>query len=266
MKGICNIPLLLFTLSRVIHSDLASFFSEKYSFLIVTRQYFCISHPNAAMDLSSTSQQSTDSQKSLGTSTEDDIEMVSQLDGSPQDSQDDAVVAEDGTKLPRAGGGRDAWLFLVGCFVFEALVWGIWHLYELEVQFVNVLAGFPFSFGVFESYYTNNLSFLKHLNGILMIGTFLSGGMYLLALLTLYILDLWPSIYRLSSIFWSHCRSCGSCRIKLPYTSLGFHSHTRLPIGGTFLYALMMFYFDEWFIFRKGLAFGIMWAGVGTVG
>lgn len=27
-------------------------------------------------------------------------------------------------KNPRADGGRDAWLFLAGCFIFEALIWG----------------------------------------------------------------------------------------------------------------------------------------------
>jgi hypothetical protein len=26
--------------------------------------------------------------------------------------------------LPRADGGKDAWLFLCGCFTIEALVWG----------------------------------------------------------------------------------------------------------------------------------------------
>lgn len=26
--------------------------------------------------------------------------------------------------LPRADGGKDAWLFLAACFVFEALIWG----------------------------------------------------------------------------------------------------------------------------------------------
>ena len=26
--------------------------------------------------------------------------------------------------LPQADGGRDAWLFLAGCFAIEALVWG----------------------------------------------------------------------------------------------------------------------------------------------
>jgi hypothetical protein len=36
-------------------------------------------------------------------------------------------VGEDGVEgrvLPRADGGKDAWLVLVGCFTLEALVWG----------------------------------------------------------------------------------------------------------------------------------------------
>lgn len=26
--------------------------------------------------------------------------------------------------IPRADGGKDAWLFLAACFLFEALIWG----------------------------------------------------------------------------------------------------------------------------------------------
>ncbi|KAL8797302.1 MAG: hypothetical protein Q9195_000456 [Heterodermia aff. obscurata] len=37
-------------------------------------------------------------------------------------------------------------------------------------------------------------------------------------------------------------------------------------IGGAFLYCPFVFYLDEWFIERKGLAFGILWAGTGTSG
>jgi len=37
-------------------------------------------------------------------------------------------------------------------------------------------------------------------------------------------------------------------------------------IGGAMLYSPPIFYFDEWFIARKGLAFGIMWAGTGASG
>lgn len=29
--------------------------------------------------------------------------------------------------LPRADGGKEAWLFLCGCFTIEALVWGRFH-------------------------------------------------------------------------------------------------------------------------------------------
>jgi hypothetical protein len=34
------------------------------------------------------------------------------------------IDEEKGNTIPRADGGRDAWLFLAGCFVFEALIWG----------------------------------------------------------------------------------------------------------------------------------------------
>jgi hypothetical protein len=31
--------------------------------------------------------------------------------------------------LPRVDGGKDAWLFLAGCFMIEALVWGEWDCF-----------------------------------------------------------------------------------------------------------------------------------------
>ncbi len=37
-------------------------------------------------------------------------------------------------------------------------------------------------------------------------------------------------------------------------------------IGGAFVYNPFIFYLDEWFIERKGLAFGILWAGTGISG
>jgi hypothetical protein len=44
--------------------------------------------------------------------------------------------------LKRVDGGKDAWLFLAACFVIEALTWG-----------------FPFSFGVFQDYYSTHEPF-----------------------------------------------------------------------------------------------------------
>lgn len=42
-----------------------------------------------------------------------------------EDTESGASSVEDGQRNPpRADGGREAWLFLGGCFVLEALVWG----------------------------------------------------------------------------------------------------------------------------------------------
>jgi hypothetical protein len=76
------------------------------------------------MDSSRSSQRPTASQKSLGVSTETDIEMGPREVRSPLGSQGGDAIAEASLKLPKVDGGKDAWLFLVGCFVFEALVWG----------------------------------------------------------------------------------------------------------------------------------------------
>ena len=35
-------------------------------------------------------------------------------------------------------------------------------------------------------------------------------------------------------------------------------------IGGSMLYTPTVIFLDEWFIARKGLAFGVMWAGTGN--
>ena len=45
----------------------------------------------------------------------------------------DAEANTQSQTLPRADGGKDAWLALAGCFILEGLVWG-----------------FPFGFGVFQ--------------------------------------------------------------------------------------------------------------------
>jgi len=55
--------------------------------------------------------------------------------------------------LPPVDHGKDAYLFLAACFIVEALVWG-----------------FPFSFGVFQDYYSTHEPFAGSPN-IAIIGT-----------------------------------------------------------------------------------------------
>jgi hypothetical protein len=56
--------------------------------------------------------------------------------------------------IPPADGGKEAWLFLAACFMVEGLVWG-----------------FPYSFGIFQQYYSTHEPFSSSSN-IAVIGTF----------------------------------------------------------------------------------------------
>lgn len=154
-------------------------------------------------------------------------------------------------KIPRADGGRDAWLFLAACFVFEALVWG-----------------FPFSFGVFQSYYSTHAPFSNDHRGIAAIGTCSTGVMYLFAPISLYILEAFPSIRRFSSIVGLVIAT--GALVASSFSTEVWHliatQGVLYAIGGSLLYSPTMFYLDEWFVDKKGLAFGVMWAGVGASG
>jgi hypothetical protein len=157
------------------------------------------------------------------------------------------IVQKNDSKLPKADGGKNAWLFLLGCFVIEALVWGQ-HPYANQKDYIaNEPIGFPISFGVFETYCSNSLAFSRHSDEIAAIGTFALGGMYLIAPLTLYILEAWPSMRRISSVF-------GLLIVLTALVAASFSTrvwHLILTqgilyaVGGSFLYAPTMFYLDE---------------------
>jgi MFS family permease len=129
------------------------------------------------------------------------------------------------------------------------------------------MRGFPFSFGVFQSYYTTHLPFSDHAHSIVVVGTCSTGVMYLFAPFSLYALEAWPSIRRRTSIFGLILTV--TTLIASSFSTAVWHliltQGVLYAIGGSLLYAPTVFYLDEWFIQKKGLAFGIMWAGVGTL-
>ncbi|KAI1303329.1 major facilitator superfamily domain-containing protein [Xylaria venustula] len=152
--------------------------------------------------------------------------------------------------LPPEDGGKDAWLFLSAVFIVDALIWG-----------------FPFAFGVFQDYYNTHEPFAGQPN-VAVIGTSAMGVMYLA-----------------SPIIMGFCRTFGRWTRFLPLTgllimaiSLALSSlattTTHLIIsqgifyglGGGFTYCPCIMYVDEWFVKKKGLAYGIMWSGTGLAG
>jgi hypothetical protein len=83
--------------------------------------------------------------------------------------------------LPPADRGKGAILFLAAGFVVEALVWGQFLFFPpsgksnrghaMSQRCTDLFAGFPFSFGVFQEYYTTHEPFASEPSGIAIIGT-----------------------------------------------------------------------------------------------
>ncbi|KAI9873805.1 MAG: hypothetical protein M1830_010590 [Pleopsidium flavum] len=166
----------------------------------------------------------------------------------------DSAQFEDGQQhefsLPRADGGKDAWLFLAGCFTVEALVWG-----------------FPFAFGVFQDYYSTHEPFSASSN-IAVIGTCAMGIMYLGLPVTFAMLQSWPNFRRLSTVvgLGIMCAALAISSFSTTTTHLILTQGVLYAIGGSLAYSPTILFVDEWFVRKKGFAFGVMWAGTGIAG
>lgn len=127
--------------------------------------------------------------------------------------------------------------------------------------------GFPFSFGVFQDYYTTTPPFAGSSN-IAVIGTCAMGLMYLLSPLTLGVCRVFAKRARYFPIL-GLLIMCAALAASSFCTSVGGLIATQgilYAIGGSIAYSLCILYIDEWFVARKGLAYGIMWAGTGLAG
>lgn len=94
----------------------------------------------------------------------------------PDEADPSHIGAESSTS--RVDGGRDAWCFLLVCFIVEALVWGEMLPRGAPVNRSQsdpclpyvVTSGFPFAFGVFQDHYRTHELFANSSN-IAVIGT-----------------------------------------------------------------------------------------------
>ncbi|KAI1649211.1 MFS general substrate transporter [Daldinia loculata] len=178
-----------------------------------------------------------------GVSTTPDESGTQQADSQPEDGRQEF-------SLPPVDGGKDAWLFLAACFAIEALVWG-----------------FPFAFGVFQDYYSTHEPFAGSPN-VVVIGTCAVGIMYLTAPLMMGLCRIfarwarWTSIVGLFTMCLALAMSSFSSKISHLIATQG----VLYAIGGGIAYCPCILYIDEWFVQRKGLAYGIMWSGTGLAG
>ncbi|KAH8900967.1 monocarboxylate transporter [Thozetella sp. PMI_491] len=144
----------------------------------------------------------------------------------------------------------DAWKLLAGAFVIEASLWG-----------------FLLAFGVFQEYYSKQPEFQDESN-IAVIGT-VSTSIYFLGAPFAT-----PLVKRFQN--WQHLMIVGGwalCVVSLVAASFATNITALIATQG-FLYGLgfLTLYFpvlsmlNEWFVQRRGLAYGVMYAGGGLSG
>ncbi|KAJ5369207.1 uncharacterized protein N7496_008967 [Penicillium cataractarum] len=152
--------------------------------------------------------------------------------------------------LPAVDGGMQAWLFLTASTVLEALVWG-----------------WADAFGIFQDYYSVHEPF-KVSENIAVIGTCGMGIAYLIAPLAIVFMIIVPRLARWVSTIGVviMCLSLALGSFAQNVTHLILTQGVIFGIGGCLAYTPSILFMSEWFVTKKGLAFGIVWAGSGISG
>ncbi|TVY85392.1 Fujikurins efflux protein [Lachnellula suecica] len=145
-------------------------------------------------------------------------------------------------QLLPADGGPAAWRLLIAAFVFEALLWG-----------------FPISFGVFQDYYSKQPEF-EGSSQIALIGTMAQGTCYLGAPLSALLTKRFPEYHRQQ--IWLGWPICIGGLVAASFTSSGL----MYGVGFIVLTYPIISMVDEWWIQRKGMAFGVISAASGASG
>jgi MFS family permease len=122
------------------------------------------------------------------------------------------------------------------------------------------LTGFPFAYGIFQEHYTSNPPFAGSRN-IAIIGTCAMGLMYLSAPLVFGMLAWYPRSRRPCVMIGLiiMCLALGLSSLSQTVPHLIASQGMFYAIGGGLCYSPAITFMDEWFVKKKGLAFGVMW-------
>ncbi|KAF5683807.1 MFS monocarboxylate transporter [Fusarium circinatum] len=153
--------------------------------------------------------------------------------------------------LKPADGGLAAWTVLVTGFIFEAMFWG-----------------FPMAFGVFQNYYSQQPEFKNDKSKIAAIGTLAPSLFYLGAPLSALATKRYPKFRRQQ--IWL---SWPLCILGLLTASFARSASELIATQGflygfgfvTFTYPIVAM-LNDWWVARKGMAFGLISASSGATG
>lgn len=160
------------------------------------------------------------------------------------------IEINEGFSLPPADGGKDAWLFLFACFMLEGMIWG-----------------FPASYGVFQDYYTTHESFAGSPN-IAVVGACALGIMYMDIALFYAIFKWLPQVRRWATSIGLVivCLALGLGSLSTNVSHLILTQGIIYAIGGGIAWTPILFLIEEWWVRRRGFAYGAMMAGMGLSG
>ncbi|KAL3475094.1 MFS general substrate transporter [Aspergillus californicus] len=152
--------------------------------------------------------------------------------------------------LEPTDGGLAAWKCLGAAFVFEALLWG-----------------FPLSFGVFQNYYSQLPEFAND-PFIPFVGSIASGTSYLGGPFMAFLTKKFPKYQR--HMIWLGWPLCISGLVAASFANtlpkLIVTQGIMYAVGFVFIYYPLISMINEWWIVRRGMAFGIISSASGASG
>ncbi|KAH8899340.1 MFS general substrate transporter [Thozetella sp. PMI_491] len=188
------------------------------------------------------------------TSTGIELGELSLEDGAVVRSRSSSHVRPD-PAIPPPDHGKGAYMVLAGCALVQAPIWG-----------------YSLAFGIFQEFYTKQGPAIglddASEGAVASIGTTQTGLMYLLMPLTSIVLTRYPSlrswscwaglVLTLVSLVWS--------AFVTTIAQLIATQGVLYALGCGLLFSPTSLYMDEWFVERKGLAYGTMWSSKALVG
>ncbi|KAJ7506707.1 MFS general substrate transporter [Mycena galericulata] len=166
----------------------------------------------------------------------------------------DSLRSMNEVTLPPADGGFGAWSFLAAAFIVDAIVWG-----------------FPDAYGVFLNSYLQDPRYAsqKSATSLLpLVGTLSSGIIYCSAPIVNPIAARYPQ-HRRKSMFLG-AALCSGTLVGASYATKIYEliilQGVLYALGGALLYLPCIYYMSEWFVARRGMANGILFAGTAAGG